>query len=249
MAGFMVKKIFFLFVLFFTVLNAEENITKFLKKDIKRINPFDQYRGYESFLGVPLPSAKTPKIPYKSPFNSPFERHQNRAKTTTPSFDFNTYGISTSVLNMGLNKLSSLIGSKSGDIVGKYISGIKFDVNLSSSIDEKQKNLGGDIKISAPLYKKKLSELYLLGTVKKSLKEDEWSGSYGFSHKLKAPKIQNLYFMQSFTQDQDKIGEKTFNYGVEYSPIKNFSTFIQKEIKTIGDTDTTKAGVQYRINF
>ncbi|STQ87713.1 hypothetical protein [Helicobacter pullorum] len=60
--------------------------------------------------------------------------------------------------------------------------------------------------------------------------------------------LQNIIFRQSLIQNNDTLSERIWNYGLEYSPFRNFSTYIQRENRKI-QKDSTKTGVRYRIVF
>ena len=238
--------IFLCFALIAFAKEREMEASKYLKLNIQHNNPFNRFQKYGNILGVPLPVVEN-KIPkyYKK---SPYLEQEEVVDLKSDDWELEPFGLSHKIFNVALKQISPIFSQQIDGVLENYIPKVNFNVNLDAYFSQDTQNLGGDINLTFPILEHRNSSVFFLGGFIRDSQTGEWSEKYGIEHQMQYKFLQNIIFRQSLIQNNDTLSERIWNYGLEYSPFRNFSTYIQRENRKI-QKDSTKTGVRYRIVF
>ncbi len=224
----------------------ETEISKYLQKEINPQNPFIRYKKIGNMLGIPLPVIKKniPKY-YKQSFFGEKEEVKNLINKENK---WDPFSLSNSVFNSALKEVSPIFSQRLDSLIETYIPKADFKINLDSYVTQESQNIGGDVNLSFPILEYQNSSVFLIGGFMRDSQTLQWGEKYGIEHKIKNIGLPNLVLMQSVIQNHNVVNERTWNYGLEYSPFRNILLYFQRENNKI-DQDNTKTGIQYRILF
>lgn len=219
----------------------KSDIAQYLELDIKRKNPFEAFKPLSDSFGIPLPSLNNEMVV------NAFQTNKQTAISKDFNFKrdsvFNTY-----VLGAGFKHISTLLEDYVKEILKNKDNVINVEMHLNGVVTREESGVGGDVNLLYRVHKDKINTFELLGGFNRNLATQMWGGSYGAKHKIQHELLKKLYFEQSFVQNNDLIDERTWKYGLGYSPFRNFKTYIEREDNKESE-DSTKAGMQYKITF
>ncbi|WP_299546794.1 hypothetical protein [uncultured Helicobacter sp.] len=245
-------KVFWIFVLSFSLCLAKDSspiklksdIAQYLKLDIKRKNPFEKFQPLGDRFGVPLPSLSSDEVVVN-------DFKVKKQSASSGDFDFETEHLFNEyIVSAGFNKVSTLLDDYIKETLKKSDKGdiINLEIHLDGVATQNKSEIGGDVNLAYRVHKDKINTLELLGGINRDPATQMWSGSYGAKHKIQHESLKKLYFEQSLVQNDDLIDDRTWKYGVGYSPFNNFTTYVERENHKEGD-DSTNAGIKYKITF
>ncbi|WDL74160.1 hypothetical protein [Helicobacter winghamensis] len=225
-------------------IKLKSDIAQYLKLDIKRKNPLEAFKPLGDRFGIPLPALSSDKVV----INNFQVKKQSKSKE---DFDLETEDMFNEyVVGAGFDKVSTLLSDYIKETIRQSNKSdvINLEIHLDGVATQNESGIGGDFNLVYRVHKDKINTLELLGGINHNPTSQMWSGSYGAKHRIQHKSLKKLYFEQSLVQNDDLIDERTWKYGVGYSPFKNFTTYVERENNKKGD-DSTKAGVKYKITF
>lgn len=224
----------------------ETEISKYLQREINPQNPFNRYKKIGDMLGIPLPVIER-NIPkrYKQ---SPFREKEEVKSLIDKESKWDPFALSNSVFDSALKEASPIFSQQLDRLIEIYIPKADFEVNLDSYVTQESQNIGGDVNLSFPILEYKKSSVFLMGGFTRDSQTLEWGEKYGIEHQIRSFGLQNLVLMQSVIQNNNVVNERTWNYGLEYSPFRHIRLYLQRENNKINQ-DNTKTGIEYKILF
>lgn len=224
-------------------LKLQSDIVQYLRLDVKKKNPFEKFKPLGDHFGIPLPSLKNDKT-----ITSNFQVQSNSSSNQDINFETD-YLLNKYVVGSGLKKISTLLS----DYILERLRNndkdvIHLEIYLDGTVAQEENGIGGDVNLAYRMYKDKINTLEFLGGINRNPITQMWSGSYGAKHRIQHQSLNKLYFEQSLIQNDDLIDERTWRYGLGYSPFSNFIAYVERENNKEGN-DSTAAGIKYKITF